>query len=145
MCNFNAMKYTDTQRLDWIMSHEDGDVVLEMVNRRMIDEYMESEGQEPYPEDEKLVGQVETDETIINEYTLNPFTYPQIEINPIKSELLAMAERHSKILRAIQALSDTMDAHDWDGGDCDSLHQGCDCIELRMDDLKKFLKPDSKK
>jgi len=34
---------TDTERLDWLMSHDDGDVVLEMVNREMIDTYMKSE------------------------------------------------------------------------------------------------------
>jgi|9_EtaG_2_1085328.scaffolds.fasta_scaffold63711_2 hypothetical protein len=32
---------TDTDRLDWLMSHEDGDLVLEMVNRDMIDEAMQ--------------------------------------------------------------------------------------------------------
>ena len=41
--SMSAGSPTDTQRLDWLMSHDDGDVVLEMVNREMIDEYMQSE------------------------------------------------------------------------------------------------------
>lgn len=63
-------------------------------------------------------------------------------INELESEAIAMMEQHGRIQQAIQALSDTMDAHDWDGGDCDRC-DGCDCIEFRMDDLKKFLPSDN--
>jgi hypothetical protein len=64
------------------------------------------------------------------------------EINELEAEVHAMMEQHGKIQQAIRALSDTMDAHDWDGGDCDR-RGGCDCIEFRMDDLKKFLPPEN--